>query len=34
MAADLKVLKELLDSKTLTQEEFDKQKAVIMKKYE
>jgi len=34
MATDLKVLKELLDSNTLTQEEFDKQKAVIMKKYE
>ncbi len=34
MANDLKMLKELLDSKTLTQEEFDKQKAIIMKKYE
>jgi len=34
MAADLKVLKELLDSKTLTQAEFDTQKAVIMKKYQ
>lgn len=34
MAADLKVLKELLDSKTITQAEFDQQKAVIMKKYQ
>jgi hypothetical protein len=34
MATDLKLLKELLDSKTLTQEEFDKQKGVIMQKYQ
>jgi hypothetical protein len=34
MAADLKILKELLDSKTLSQEEFDKQKSVIMQKYQ
>ena len=34
MATDLKLLKELLDSKTLTQEEFDKQKTVIMQKYQ
>ena len=34
MATDLKILKELLDSKTLTQEEFDKQKSVIMQKYQ
>jgi hypothetical protein len=34
MASDLKVLKELLDSKTLTQEEFDKQKGIIMQNYQ
>jgi predicted Zn-dependent peptidase len=34
MAADLKLLKELLDSNTITQEEFDKQKSVIMQKYQ
>jgi len=33
MAADLKVLKELLDSKTLTQAEFDMQKNAILEKY-
>ena len=34
MATDLKLLKELLDSKTITQEEFDKQKSIIMQKYQ
>jgi hypothetical protein len=34
MAADLKLLKELFDSKTITQEEFDKQKAAVMQKYQ